>query len=123
MDLFAAEVGLDPAEVRRINLIAPFSEPHTTAIGQVYDVGDYAGALDRALAAAGLRRRCGAEQRRRRDCGDPMQLGIGVSVYVEMTGGVGPRRRTARIEVTATAPPSCYTGTSPHGQGHERRGR
>ncbi len=53
IDLFAAELGRDPAEIRRLNLIAPFSEPHTTAIGQTYDVGDYVGALDRCLAAAG----------------------------------------------------------------------
>ena len=53
MDLFAAEIGMDPAEVRRINLIAPFSEPHTTVVGQTYDVGDYVGALDRVLEAAG----------------------------------------------------------------------
>ena len=53
MDLFAAEIGMDPAEVRRKNLIPKFSEPHTTAVGQAYDVGDYEGALDQALAAAG----------------------------------------------------------------------
>ena len=54
MDLFAAEIGMDPAEVRRINLIPPFSEPHTTVIGQTYDVGDYVGSLDRVLDAAGV---------------------------------------------------------------------
>jgi carbon-monoxide dehydrogenase large subunit len=53
MDLFALELGMDPAEVRRINLIPKFLEPHTTAVGQTYDVGDYEGALDKALAAAG----------------------------------------------------------------------
>jgi aerobic carbon-monoxide dehydrogenase large subunit len=116
-DLFAAELGRDPAEVRRVNLIPPFSEPHTTAIGQVYDVGDYAGALDRALAAAGydaLR----DEQRRRRATGDRMLLGVGVSMYVEMTNAI-PGDETARIELAADGSAVVYTGTSPHGQGHE----
>jgi carbon-monoxide dehydrogenase large subunit len=53
MDLFAAEIGLDPVEVRRKNLIPAFSEPHTTVVGQTYDVGNYAGALDKVLEAAG----------------------------------------------------------------------
>jgi CO/xanthine dehydrogenase Mo-binding subunit len=52
MDLFAAEIGKDAAEVRRINLIAKFLEPHTTVVGQTYDVGDYETALDKALVAA-----------------------------------------------------------------------
>jgi carbon-monoxide dehydrogenase large subunit len=118
MDLFAAEVGLDPAEVRRINLIEPFAEPHTTSIGQTYDVGDYRGALDKVLAAADydeLR----AEQARRRESGDPVQLGIGVSAYVEITGGVPPMGEAAKIEVLDDGRARVYTGTSPHGQGHD----
>ncbi len=117
MDLFAAEAGLDPVEVRRTNLIAPFGEPHTTAVGQRYDVGDYAGSLDRVLQAAdyeGLR----AEQAERRRRGDARQLGIGVSVYVEITGGVPPFGEHAKIEVTDDGGAVVYTGTSPHGQGH-----
>jgi carbon-monoxide dehydrogenase large subunit len=117
MDLFAAEIGMDPVEVRRTNLIAPFSQPHTTAVGQTYDVGDYVGALDRALDAAGyaaLR----AEQADRRRRGDVRQLGIGVSVYVEITGGVDPLGEHARIEVLDDGSARVYTGTSPHGQGH-----
>jgi carbon-monoxide dehydrogenase large subunit len=116
MDLFAAEIGMDPVEVRRKNLIAKFHEPHTTAVGQTYDVGDYAGALDKALAAAGyadLR----AEQARRRASGDVKQLGIGVSTYVEITGGVGTGEH-ARIEVLDDGRAIVYTGTSGHGQGH-----
>jgi len=76
MDLFALETGLDPVEVRRRNLVPPFSEPMTTAMGAVYDVGDYVGALDAVLERAGydeLR----AEQRRRRARGDTVQMGSG----------------------------------------------
>jgi len=118
MDLFAAELELDPVEVRRKNLIPAFTEPHQTAAGQTYDVGDYAGCLDKVLEAAGyadLR----AEQQRRRDAGEVEQLGIGVSVYVEITGGVPPMNEAAKIEVNADGTGTIYTGTSPHGQGHE----
>jgi carbon-monoxide dehydrogenase large subunit len=117
IDMFAAELGRDPAEIRRINLIAPFSEPYETAIGQSYDVGDYVGALDRVLAAAGydeLR----AEQSRRRDAGTGPLLGIGVSIYVEITNAI-PGPESASIEVAADGSAVVYTGTSPHGQGHE----
>ena len=116
MDMFAAEIGKDAAEVRRINLIPKFTEPHTTAIGQEYDVGDYEGALDKVLAAAkysDLRR----EQAERRKRNDRNQLGIGVSVYVEITSG-GTNHEDARIEVLPDGRAIVYTGTSPHGQGH-----
>lgn len=117
MDMFAAELGMDPAEVRRKNLIPKFDQPHTTTIGQTYDVGDYEAALDKVLAAAdypALR----AEQAARRASGDPRQLGIGVSVYVEITGGVPPFGDDARIVVHDDGSATVYTGTSPHGQGH-----
>ena len=117
MDLFAAEIGMDPVDVRRRNLIPKFDEPHTTTIGQTYDVGDYETALDNALGAAGyadLR----AEQAARRASGDPKQLGIGVSVYVEITGGAPQLHEDARIELREDGGAIVYTGTSPHGQGH-----
>jgi len=117
MDLFAVEIGMDPVDVRRRNLIPKFGEPHTTTIGQTYDVGDYEGALDNALAAAdyaALRR----QQAERRASGEPRQLGIGVSVYVEITGGAPQIHEDARIEVLDDGRAVVYTGTSPHGQGH-----
>ena len=118
MDMFAAEIGMDPVEVRRKNLIAKFDEPYTTTMGQTYDVGDYEPALDKALDAIGysdLR----AEQARRRQSGDPVRMGIGVSVYVEITGGVPPMGEAAKIEVNDDGSANVYTGTSPHGQGHD----
>jgi carbon-monoxide dehydrogenase large subunit len=118
MDLFAAEIGKDPAEVRRINLIPKFLEPHATAIGHTYDVGDYEEALDRALEAAGYTE-LRAEQARRRAAGEDKLLGIGVSVYVEITGGVDPMGEAAKIEVHDDGSATVYTGTSPHGQGHD----
>src|SRR3712207_176050 len=53
MDLFAAEIGMDPAEVRRKNLIPADAFPHTTPTGATYDVGDYERSLDLVLEAAG----------------------------------------------------------------------
>ena len=117
MDLFAAEIGMDPVEVRRKNLIPKFLEPHTTAVGQTYDVGDYEGALDKVLAHAdyaGLR----AEQAARRASGDVKQLGIGVSVYVEITGGAPQLHEFGHVIVNDDGTATVYTGTSPHGQGH-----
>jgi aerobic carbon-monoxide dehydrogenase large subunit len=119
-DLFAAEIGMDPAEVRRRNLLPKFTEPHQTSFGALYDSGDYAAALDNALEAAGyadLR----AEQSRRRENGDVLQLGIGVACYVEITGGgdeSGPPSENATVEVHADGTATILTGTSPHGQGH-----
>jgi carbon-monoxide dehydrogenase large subunit len=120
VDLFAAEIGADPAEVRRRNLLPRFDEPHTTPTGALYDSGDYAAALDGVLAAAdyaGLR----AEQARRRERDDVRQLGIGLSVYVEITGGgaeAGGPKEDAEVEIHADGSATILTGTSPHGQGH-----
>jgi len=117
MDLFAAELGMDPAEVRRINLIPKFLEPHTTVVGQTYDVGDYEESLDKVLAAAdykGWR----AKQAERRASNSSKQIGIGISVYVEITGGVG-NGESAKVEVLEDGRAIVYTGTSPHGQGHD----
>ncbi|RBY81498.1 xanthine dehydrogenase family protein molybdopterin-binding subunit [Blastococcus sp. TF02-09] len=120
VDLFAAEIGMDPAEVRRKNLIPAFTEPRLSKGGALYDSGDYAAALDTVLAAAdyaGLR----AEQAARRERGDVRQLGIGLSVYVEITGGgseSGESRENALVEVHPDGSATILTGTSPHGQGH-----
>ena len=121
MDLFAAEIGADPADVRAKNLLPPFTEPHTTAFGATYDTGDYAAALAKVLAAAdyaGLR----AEQAKRRAAGDVVQMGIGLSSYVEITGPgaeEGGPRENATVEVHPDGSATILTGTSPHGQGHE----
>jgi carbon-monoxide dehydrogenase large subunit len=117
LDLFAAEVGLDAAEVRRINLVPAFGEAHTTAVATAYDCGDYAGALDRALAAAGydgLRE----EQARRRAAGETKVLGIGVSTYVEITAGPQAGEEYAKVSIEADGSAVVRSGSSSHGQGH-----
>jgi len=120
IDLFAAEAGVDPAAARRKNLLPKFTEPHQTAFGALYDSGDYVAALEKALAAAdydGLR----AEQARRRAGGDTLQLGIGLSSYVEITGvggEAGGPNENGTVEVHPDGTATILTGTSPHGQGH-----
>jgi carbon-monoxide dehydrogenase large subunit len=116
MDVFAREIDMDPAELRRRNLIGKDDFPYTTPTETVYDVGDYHRALDLALEVAGydgLR----AEQARRRDAGDVRQLGIGLSCYVEITNGL-PDGEFGAVEVRPDGKVIVRTGTSPHGQGH-----
>ena len=117
MDLFAAELGLDPAEVRRRNLFRADAFPLTTASGAGYDSGDYGRALDLALETAGyeaLRQ----EQERRRESGDTRALGIGVSVYVEITNGL-VEPELGDVEITPEGEAVLRTGSFSHGQGHE----
>jgi aerobic carbon-monoxide dehydrogenase large subunit len=117
MDLFAAEIGMDPAEVRRTNLVPADRFPYQTPCGAHYDSGDYIGALDKVLAGSGysgLR----AEQARRRERGDALQLGIGVASYVEITAADADNGETARVVVNGDGTATVYTGSSPHGQGH-----
>ncbi|MFC7863161.1 xanthine dehydrogenase family protein molybdopterin-binding subunit [Streptomyces murinus] len=129
MDELAAELGLDPVELRRRNWIRHEEFPYTTIAGLTYDSGDYEAATAKALALFGydgLR----AEQRERAERGDPVRLGIGVSTFTEMCG-LAPSRvlrdlrygaggwEAASIRMLPTGKVEVVTGTSPHGQGHE----
>ncbi len=115
MDLLAAELAVDPAELRRRNLIPPEAFPVETAAGTTYDSGNYELALDEVLRLSGyeeLRR----EQAERRARGDRVQLGIGLCTYVEITGFT---REFGAVEVREDGSVTVLTGISPHGQGHE----
>lgn len=117
MDVAAAKIGMDPAEIRRVNFIQPDKFPLTTNTGAAYDSGEYEKSLDAALAAAdykGLR----AEQARRRAAGEKVQMGIGVSTYVEVTAPVGLHIEYGAVEVHDDGTATAYAGTSVHGQGH-----
>ena len=116
VDRFAAEVGVDPAEVRRRSFLQPDAFPLETPTGAAYDSGEYEQALDLLLDAAGY----GAlrdEQRDRREREDSLQLGIGLSVYVEITNG-GGSSEWGEVEITRQGGAIVRTGLSPHGQGH-----
>lgn len=120
VDLFAAEIDMDPVDVRRRNLIASDRFPYTTAMGTVYDSGNYPGALDLVVEASdyeGLRR----EQNERRLRNDPVQLGIGVAVYVEITAmSGGSELATVEVDIddAGEVMARVVTGTTPYGQGH-----
>ena len=116
VDLAAAELGMDPVELRRRNLLTSTEFPLSTPTGANMDSGDYARCLDLALETAryeDLR----AEQARRRARGDRKLLGIGVSVYVEVTAG-GLYQEFGSVTVERDGTVTVRVGTSPQGQGH-----
>jgi carbon-monoxide dehydrogenase large subunit len=129
MDELAAELGMDPVEVRRRNWITHDEFPFTTISGMTYDSGNYEAATEKALRLFGydeLRR----EQATRRASADPVQLGIGVSTFTEACGWAPSRIlgqlryggggwESASIRILPTGKVEVITGTSPHGQGHE----
>ncbi len=130
MDQLAEELGLDPLEVRRKNFIPPFTEPHETPIGVAYDSGNYDAALDKLLDAR--RSRAGPPARPRR-CASRGSTAASASAptprsaAMRRRGSSGPSGfglqgggwESATVRVHATGAVTLYTGTSPHGQGHE----
>jgi carbon-monoxide dehydrogenase large subunit len=129
VDELAAEIGMEPMELRKKNWIKHEEFPFTTVAGLTYDTGNYEAATEKALAMFdydGLR----AEQAQRRAAGDPVQLGIGISTFTEMCG-LAPSRTLGALKYVAGGWEHCtvralptgkievVTGTSPHGQGHE----
>ena len=118
MDVAAAEIGMDPVEIRMKNFIPPFSTPMTTITGANYDSADYALPLRNAMAVAGYQE-LRTEQKRRQAAGENKLLGIGVSTYVEITAPIGLHVEYGKVEVHEDGTASMYVGTSVHGQGHE----
>jgi carbon-monoxide dehydrogenase large subunit len=117
IDAFAAELSVDPAEVRRRNFIPADAFPFTTASGAGYDSGDYGRALDLVLERAGYQELREQQAVRRQD-GDPRQLGIGLSTYVEVTNGINETEFGA-VAITAEGDAIVRTGSCSQGQGHE----
>jgi carbon-monoxide dehydrogenase large subunit len=127
VDLFAEEIGMDPVEVRRKNLIRADEFPYTNALGLQYDSGDYHRALDKALKMIDYDQfRKDQEEARKKG----RYLGIGFSTYVEICG-LGPSKvagavgfqgglwESATVRVHPSGKISVFTGASPHGQGEE----
>ena len=117
VDLFAAEIGMDPVEVRRKNFIAKEAFPYQTATGATYDSADYEAALELALRAVGYEE-LRVEQQSRRDEGSTRELGIGISSYTEITNPLG-EEEYGEVEITADGGAIVHTGSFSHGQGHE----
>jgi carbon-monoxide dehydrogenase large subunit len=116
MDMAAVELDLDPVEIRRRNFIQPADFPYTTVTGMHYDIGDYDLPLREALRLVDYEK-VREEQANRRESGDPVQLGIGVCVYVEITAG-GGGTEFGSVTVHADGSATISAGTSGHGQGH-----
>src|SRR6476661_1155449 len=129
MDELAAEVGVDPLETREMNWIKHEEFPFTTVARLEYDSGNYEEATAKAKEMFGydaLR----AEQKQRRESGDRVQLGIGISTFTEMCG-LAPSRvlgslnygaggwEHATVRMLPTGKVEVITGASAHGQGHE----
>ncbi|MHA6621075.1 xanthine dehydrogenase family protein molybdopterin-binding subunit [Pseudonocardia sp. DLS-67] len=115
MDLAATELGIDPVELRRRNFIQPDEFPYRTLSGVQYDIGDYDLPLREALRLVDYTK-VREEQASRREAGDPVQLGIGICVYVEITGGAGDEYGSVVVHPDGSA--TISAGTSAHGQGH-----
>ena len=122
MDMLARELGMDPGEVRRRNFIQPDQFPYATQMGAVYDSGDYAKALDKALEAASWE-----QLKAERDAAraEGRLVGIGLAMYVEVCG-LGPSASLptggwehGQVTIERDGRISATTGASPHGQGNE----
>lgn len=127
VDLLAAELKIDPAEVRRKNLIPPFEDGHPVATGIIYDTGNYAGALDKTLKMADYPalRKQQAELRKK-----GRYKGIGLCTYAEICG-LGPSQvagavgfggglwESAIVRFHPSGKVHVMVGVSPHGQGEE----
>ena len=129
LDQLAAELGMDPVEIRRKNFIPKEDFPAAVATGVVYDSGDYEKTLDRLLEMVDLPAFRSDQERQR---ADGVYRGIGFSTYTEICGlapsrvtgpgGVGVQAggwESAMVRVHNTGAVTVYTGSSGHGQGHE----
>jgi aerobic carbon-monoxide dehydrogenase large subunit len=122
MDRIARDLGIDPAEVRRLNFISPEAFPYKTVTGAEYDSGNYEAALDKALELAdyaGWR----AKQRERRDKGGTLLLGIGIATFIEISGGAmsgrpGAPQEAATVHIQRDGTILVQSGVAHNGQGH-----
>ncbi|HZU89598.1 MAG TPA: xanthine dehydrogenase family protein molybdopterin-binding subunit, partial [Stellaceae bacterium] len=114
IDLAADRLGLDPAALRRRNLIPPEAQPYRNPLGLTYDSGRYEEAMDKALKLADWD---GFPARRERARRHGKRRGIGLANYIEITSGA-PRER-AEITVTPEGRVELVIGTMSSGQGHE----
>src|SRR5262245_58063160 len=129
VDLVAAKVGKDPADLRRQNLIPPFQDGHTVATGLTYDTGNYAGVLDKAMEIADYAK-LRADQAAQRAKGNGRHIGIGMCTYAEICG-LGPSQvagavgfggglwESAIVRFHPSGKVHVMVGISPHGQGEE----
>jgi len=114
IDKAARDLGIDCLEIRRKNFIRPEQFPYRTGVNVEYDSGDYEKSLAEALRLSDYEKliRYRDESRKRGEL-----VGVGLSTFVEPSGGVGFESGTVRVERTGEI--TVLTGSSSHGQGHE----
>lgn len=127
VDLYAMEIDMDPAEVRRKNFIPPFEDGHPVATGLIYDSGNYEPTLDQALEMVGYRQ---LREEQAKGPKDGKYLGIGLCTYTEICG-LGPSQvagavgfggglwESAIVRFHPSGKVHLMVGVSPHGQGEE----
>jgi aerobic carbon-monoxide dehydrogenase large subunit len=113
VDLAARELGIDPVELRRRNLVSRDAFPYETALGWVYDSGDYERCLDTVL---GLVHAESWDDERKTAQDEGRLVGAGVAMALERCGGLW---ESAELEISSEGEVVVRTGSSPHGQGHE----
>ena len=116
IDLFAAEIGMDPIDVRRKNFIAPDSFPFTSPTGAEMDTGEYARAVDAVMDEVDYPTLRAEQERRRADSSAPL-LGLGWSAYVEIANPMA-NPEFGSVEIRPDGSALALTGSSAHGQGH-----
>jgi carbon-monoxide dehydrogenase large subunit len=114
VEIAARELGFDPLELRRKNLIQPEAMPYTNAVGSIYDSGEYEKNMDRALEISGWN---SFEARKKEAASRGKLLGRGFANYVESS--IGSPKERAEIEVKEDGTIEVVIGTQPSGQGHE----
>ena len=127
MDVLAAKLDMDPADVRRKNLIPKFDDGHDVVTTLTYDSGDYPGALDKVLAHADY---AGLRARQKAGPVNGTYTGLGLATYVEICG-LGPSQvagaigfqgglwESAIVRFHPSGKVHVFIGASPHGQGEE----
>lgn len=117
IDAAAAELGLDRAELRRRNMIAPAQMPYRTPLTFTYDSGDFSGVLDRALVAADW---VGFPARRAKARARGYLRGIGIACPIEIAGGPTPKPNPefAGLEIAPDGTARMLLGSCDAGQGH-----
>ena len=116
VDAAAGELGLDPLEIRRRNIIRRDQMPYRTLTGSVFDSGDFAGLIAKVEEASGWRK---FAQRRKEAARRGALRGIGCAVFLEPSGGGLVPKDQVAIRFLASNEIALYSVAGPSGQGHE----
>ncbi|MCG8542875.1 MAG: xanthine dehydrogenase family protein molybdopterin-binding subunit, partial [Alphaproteobacteria bacterium] len=114
IDIAARELNIDPAEIRRRNMIAPDAMPYKTPLTFTYDCGEFETVLDKTLEKAGY---AGFAERRAQSETAGKLRGIGMSYTIERAAA--PDTETAELRFDSSGTATVLVGSTPHGQGHE----